>query len=156
MPGRAVYAIAALGRILKTMLRADFHFDLPKELIAQRPTEVRSASRLLTLSGRTGAFEDRQFRDFPGLLDSRDLLVFNDTRVIPARGCGVEDSGGRPGLRVRRALTPKSALAHVHARKGLKRWAARTSISHRCAANAWRWPCGGVKRFAPRGLPEAA
>jgi S-adenosylmethionine:tRNA ribosyltransferase-isomerase len=120
MPGRAVYAIAALGRILKTMLRADFHFDLPKELIAQRPTEVRSASRLLTLNGRTGAFEDRQFRDFPGLLDSRDLLVFNDTRVIPARVFGRKDSGGRVELLLERALTPNTALVHVRASKGLK------------------------------------
>ena len=102
------------------MLRADFHFDLPKELIAQRPTEVRSASRLLTLSGRTGAFEDRQFRDFPGLLDSRDLLVFNDTRVIPARVFGVKDSGGRVELLLERALTPDTALVHVRASKGLK------------------------------------
>jgi len=102
------------------MLRADFHFDLPKELIAQRPTEVRSASRLLTLSGRTGAFEDRQFRDFPCLLDSRDLLVFNDTRVIPARVFGVKDSGGRVELLLERALAPNIALVHVRASKGLK------------------------------------
>jgi S-adenosylmethionine:tRNA ribosyltransferase-isomerase len=106
--------------MLKTMLRADFHFDLPKELIAQRPTEVRSASRLLTLSGRTGAFEDRQFRDLPSLLDSRDLLVFNDTRVIPARVFGVKDSGGRVELLLERALTPDTALVHVRASKGLK------------------------------------
>jgi S-adenosylmethionine:tRNA ribosyltransferase-isomerase len=106
--------------MLKTMLRADFHFDLPKELIAQRPTEVRSASRLLTLSGRTGAFEDRQFRDLPSLLDSRDLLVFNDTRVLPARVFGVKDSGGRVELLLERALTPDTALVHVRASKGLK------------------------------------
>jgi len=108
---------------LKTMLRADFHFDLPKELIAQRPTEVRSASRLLTLNGRTGAFEDRQFRDFPGLLDPRDLLVFNDTRVIPARVFGVKDSGGRVEVLLERALTPNTALVHVRASKGLKQGA---------------------------------
>ena len=92
MPGRAVYAIAALGRILKNMLRTDFHFELPKELIAQRPTEVRSGSRLLTLDGLTGAFADRQFRDFPALLEHKDLLVFNDTRVIPARAFGVKSA----------------------------------------------------------------
>ena len=123
MPGRAVYAIAALGRILKIMQRADFHFDLPKELIAQRPTEVRSASRLLTLDGRTGAFEDRQFRDFPRLLGPRDLLVFNDTRVIPARMFGVKESGGRVELLLERALTSNTALVHVRASKGLKKGA---------------------------------
>jgi len=102
------------------MLRADFHFDLPKELIAQRPMDVRSASRLLTLNGRTGAIQDRQFRDFPGLLDSRDLLVFNDTRVIPARVFGVKDSGGRVELLLERALTANTALVHARASKGLK------------------------------------
>ena len=67
------------------MLRTDFHFELPQELIALEPTAERSGSRLLTLDGATGSRADRQFRDFPGLLDSRDLLIFNDTRVIPTR-----------------------------------------------------------------------
>jgi S-adenosylmethionine:tRNA ribosyltransferase-isomerase len=102
------------------MLRTDFHFELPKELIAQTPAEVRSGSRLLTLDGLTGAFADRQFRDFPALLDSRDLLVFNDTRVIPARAFGVKDSGGRVELLLERVLTPNSALVHLRASKGLK------------------------------------
>ena len=124
MPGAAVYAIAALGRILKNMLRTDFHFELPKELIAQRPTEVRSGSRLLTLDGLTGAFADRQFRDLPSLLDPRDLLVFNDTRVIPARAFGVKDSGGRVELLLERALTANTALVHVRASKGLREGAA--------------------------------
>src|SRR5580698_8297634 len=120
MPGRAVYAIAALGRILKTMLRTDFHFELPQELIAQRPAEVRSGSRLLTLDGLSGAFADRQFRDFPALLDPRDLLVFNDTRVIPARVFGLKDTGGRVELLLERALTANTALVHVRASKGLR------------------------------------
>ena len=120
MPSRAVYAIDALGRMLKAMLRTDFHFDLPKELIAQRPTQERSASRLLTLDRLTGAYADRQFRDFPELVDSRDLLVFNDTRVIPARAFGVKDSGGRVELLLERALSANTALAHVRASKGLK------------------------------------
>jgi len=106
--------------MLKAMLRTDFHFDLPKELIAQRPTQERSASRLLTLDRLTGAYADRQFRDFPELVDSRDLLVFNDTRVIPARAFGVKDSGGRVELLLERALSANTALAHVRASKGLK------------------------------------
>jgi S-adenosylmethionine:tRNA ribosyltransferase-isomerase len=105
---------------LTSMLRTDFHFELPKELIAQRPSEVRSGSRLLTLDGPTGAFADRQFRDFPGLLDHKDLLVFNDTRVIPARAFGVKDSGGRVELLLERALTANTALVHVRASKGLR------------------------------------
>jgi S-adenosylmethionine:tRNA ribosyltransferase-isomerase len=102
------------------MLRTDFHFDLPKELIAQHPTAERSDSRLLTLSGLTGAYEDRHFREFPLLVDSRDLVVFNDTRVIPARAFGVKDSGGRVELLLERALSANSALVHVRASKGLK------------------------------------
>ena len=102
------------------MLRTDFHFELPQELIALKPAAERSGSRLLTLDGRTGGFEDREFRDFPGLVDSQDLLVFNDTRVIPARAFGVKDSGGRVELLLERALTGDSALVHVRAGKGLK------------------------------------
>ncbi len=106
------------------MLRTDFHFELPQELIAQRPAEIRSGSRLLTLDGASGAFADRQFRDLPSLLDSRDLLVFNDTRVIPARAFGVKDSGGRVELLLERALTADTALVHVRASKGLREGAA--------------------------------
>jgi S-adenosylmethionine:tRNA ribosyltransferase-isomerase len=102
------------------MLRTDFNFELPKELIALRPTEERSGSRLLTLNRGSGAIEDRRFRDFPALLDSRDVLVFNDTRVIPARAFGVKDSGGRVELLLERALTADTALVHVRASKGLK------------------------------------
>jgi S-adenosylmethionine:tRNA ribosyltransferase-isomerase len=102
------------------MLRTDFHFELPKELIAQRPTAERSASRLLTLDRLTGAYRDLSFRDFPSLIESRDLLIFNDTRVIPARAFGVKDSGGRVELLLERALSATTALAHVRASKGLK------------------------------------
>jgi S-adenosylmethionine:tRNA ribosyltransferase-isomerase len=67
------------------VLVSDFHYDLPEELIAQQPLSDRSASRLLYLSASTGTLEDRQFRDFPDLLLPGDLLVFNNTRVFPAR-----------------------------------------------------------------------
>ncbi len=102
------------------MQRSDFHFDLPKELIAQRPTKERSASRLLTLDGLTGAYADRQFRDLASLLSPRDLLIFNDTRVIPARLFGEKPSGGRVELLLERALSANTALAHVRASKGLR------------------------------------
>ena len=67
------------------MLVSDFHYDLPEDLIAQQPLPDRAASRLLHLSAATGAFSDRQFREFPGLLRPDDLVVFNNTRVFPAR-----------------------------------------------------------------------
>ena len=77
------------------MQRTDFQFELPSELIAQYPTENRTASRLLTLDGNSGELSDRQFSDFPGLLQPNDLLVFNNTKVIPARLLGEKETGGK-------------------------------------------------------------
>ena len=102
------------------MRRTDFHFDLPAELIAQRPPAERSGSRLMVLHGTGGGVEDRQFRDFPQLVDAQDLLVFNDTRVVPARIHGVKDSGGKIELLLERALDATTALVHARASKGLR------------------------------------
>lgn len=82
------------------MLVSDFHYDLPEELIAQQPLPDRASSRLLHLSAATTHFEDRKFRDFPDLLRPDDLVVFNNTRVFPARLYG-----RRGGLRSQ-ALSP--------------------------------------------------
>lgn len=95
----------------------DFQFDLPAELIAAQPTAQRSASRLLCLDRTSGATADRNFTDLPALLRPGDLLVFNDTRVIPARLFGVKDSGGRVEVLVERILDDHRALAHVRASK---------------------------------------
>jgi S-adenosylmethionine:tRNA ribosyltransferase-isomerase len=102
------------------MLRTDFHFELPRELIAQEPLPSRSASRLLSLDGRTGACRDMQFQDLPSLLSPRDLLVFNDTKVIPARVFGRRPSGGRVELLLERALGATVALAQLRSSKGLR------------------------------------
>jgi S-adenosylmethionine:tRNA ribosyltransferase-isomerase len=102
------------------MRRTDFHFDLPPELIAQRPAATRSASRMLVLDGADGSRRDLQFRDLPSLLRPADLLVFNDTRVIPARIFGLKESGGRVEILLERALTANTALVHLKASKGLK------------------------------------
>ena len=75
--------------------KSDFHYQLPPELIAQAPLAERSASRLLLVPPAPAAFEDRAFADLPDLLAPGDLLVFNDTRVIPARLFGHKSSGGR-------------------------------------------------------------
>jgi S-adenosylmethionine:tRNA ribosyltransferase-isomerase len=101
------------------MRRTDFHFELPEELIAQRPTAERSASRMLAL-GPDGARRDLGFRDLPSLLTAADLLVFNDTRVVPARVSGVKDSGGKIEILLERALTENTALVHARASKGLR------------------------------------
>jgi S-adenosylmethionine:tRNA ribosyltransferase-isomerase len=105
------------------MLRTDFHFELPQELIAQHPETVRSASRMLVLDGATGSRRDCQFRDLPSLLNPADLLVFNDTRVIAARIFGRKESGGRVEILLERALTASTALVHLRASKGLKQGA---------------------------------
>ncbi|HEY1312818.1 MAG TPA: tRNA preQ1(34) S-adenosylmethionine ribosyltransferase-isomerase QueA [Steroidobacteraceae bacterium] len=102
------------------MQRTDFHFDLPRDLIAQWPTARRSDSRLMVLDGACGSRRDLQFRDFPSLLSRADLLVFNDTRVIPARVFGVKESGGRVEILLEHAVTANTALVHLRASKGLK------------------------------------
>ena len=71
----------------------DFDYDLPKELIAQHPMEPRDHSRLLVVDKDTGEMEHRHFYDLPEYLRPDDLLVFNDTRVIPARLHGFKDTG---------------------------------------------------------------
>lgn len=102
------------------MRRSDFQFELPAELIAQYPTQQRPASRLLHLQANTGQLVDRQFRDFPTLLQPGDLLVLNDTRVIPARLQGQKDTGGKVEVLVERLLGSDRVLAHVRASKAPK------------------------------------
>lgn len=100
--------------------RQDFHFDLPPDLIAQQPLARRADSRLLTLDGATGQLGDRLFHELPALLAPGDLLVFNDTRVIPARLYGRKASGGRIELLVERLLDDQRALVQIRASKAPK------------------------------------
>lgn len=102
------------------MRRADFHYELPSELIAQRPAPTRGGSRLLHLHGPSGALRDLAFADFPALLRSGDLLVFNDTRVIPARVVGAKPTGGQVEILLERVLGERRFVAHVHASKPLR------------------------------------
>src|SRR3984957_12286468 len=102
------------------MQRTDFHFELPEELIAQRPVTPRSASRLLVLDGASGAPADRTFRERPQLLRDGDVLVFNDTRVVPARVRGTKDTGGKVELLLEHAESADIALVQARASKGLK------------------------------------
>ncbi len=102
------------------MRRADFYYDLPEDLIAQQPLAERSASRLLVLDGASGALSDRHMRELPLLLAPGDLLVFNDTRVIPARLFAAKDSGGRVELLLERPLEGTHALVHARASKPLR------------------------------------
>ncbi|MEK9919823.1 MAG: tRNA preQ1(34) S-adenosylmethionine ribosyltransferase-isomerase QueA [Luminiphilus sp.] len=102
------------------MKRADFAFDLPAELIAQEPLAERSASRLLEVDAVRGTFTHRAFRDLPSLLSPNDLLVFNNTRVLPARLFAQKQTGGKVEILFERLLGDGSALAHVRASKSPK------------------------------------
>ena len=99
------------------MRRADFHYELPDELIAQAPLGDRSASRLLVVDGATGAWRDARFLELPDLLHPGDLLVLNDTRVIPARAFGHKESGGRVELLVERLAGERGAVGQLRASK---------------------------------------
>ena len=100
--------------------KSDFHYDLPPELIAQAPLPERSASRLLLVPPAPAAFADHGIRDLPELLQPGDLLVFNDTRVIPARLHGHKASGGKVEILIERLLPGNEALAQVGASKSPK------------------------------------
>ena len=98
----------------------DFHFDLPDELIARYPLKERSASRLLSLDGLSGQTTHLKFTDLPALLQPGDLLVFNNTRVIPARLFGQKETGGKVEILVERLLGEKELLAHTRSSKSPK------------------------------------
>ena len=93
----------------------DFDYSLPPELIAQYPLPQRNSSRLLVLDATSHKITDRHFVELPSLLRPGDLLVFNDTRVIPARVFGRKASGGQVELLVERVLDTQRVLAHVRA-----------------------------------------
>jgi len=99
---------------------ADFSFELPDSLIARHPLAERHGSRLLTLDGPSGALAHRQFTDLLEHLRPGDLMVFNNTRVIPARVFGQKASGGKLEILVERVLDTHSVLAHVRSSKSPK------------------------------------
>ncbi len=102
------------------MRRELFHYDLPDELIARQPAPQRRGSRLLCLDGDSGAIAHREFGDFIDLVRPEDLLVFNNTRVIPARMFGHKQTGGKLEVLIERITGENTALAHVRASKSPK------------------------------------
>ena len=102
------------------MKLSDFYYQLPPELIAHYPLPERSASRLLVVDGKTGDCQDRYFTDIVNLLNAGDLLVFNNTRVIPARLQGQKSTGGKVEVLIERIIDEYSALAHIRASKAPK------------------------------------
>lgn len=102
------------------MQRSDFHFDLPQHLIASFPLTKRSASRLLCVEKGPTSMMHRHFHDIVDLIMPGDLLVFNDTKVIPARLKGNKSTGGKVELLVERILDDKRILAQLHVSKAPK------------------------------------
>lgn len=102
------------------MKLSDFHFELPEKLIARYPTEQRTASRLLSLDGKSGEIKHLQFPDMLDQVEKGDLLIFNNTKVIPARLLGNKASGGKVEVLVERIIDEHTVLAHVKASKSPK------------------------------------
>ncbi len=99
---------------------ADFSFELPDELIARFPKQERSSSRLLTLNGNSGEIAHKVFTDILDYIEPNDLIIFNNTKVIPARMFGQKASGGKIEVLVERVLDEHRVLAHVRASKAPK------------------------------------
>jgi len=102
------------------MRRQDFFYELPEELIAKRPADDRRGSRLFRLDGDTGARTHHRFAEVLDFVEAGDLMVLNDTRVIPARVFGQKATGGRVEILVERVLDRHSVIAHVRASKAPK------------------------------------
>ena len=96
---------------------SDFAFKVPKKLIAQKPLPERSASRLMHVDLASNTSSHLRFTDFPDLLTSKDLLVFNNTRVLPARIFARKGSGGRAEILIERILDDRTALAHIRSNR---------------------------------------
>ena len=102
------------------MKTREFNYFLPDHLIAQKPCAVRSQSRLLHYSRNNQAISHVKFSDITNLLKPGDLLVFNNTRVIPARMYGVKETGGKVEILVERLTGEQQCLAHIRASKSPK------------------------------------
>ena len=102
------------------MKKSDFNYNLPDALIAQFPLDQRDGSRLLCMNRHTGAIKDLYFTDIINLLNEDDLLVFNNTKVIPARLYGKKQSGGKIEILIERVINSHQAIAHIKASKAPK------------------------------------
>jgi S-adenosylmethionine:tRNA ribosyltransferase-isomerase len=140
----------------RTFTLSDFDFDLPPDLIAQHPSAVRSASRLLDGTG-AGAPVDRIFHDLPNLLQRGDLLVFNDTKVLKARLFGEKSTGGKLELLVERVLPGNEVVAHIKVSKKPPVGSTLVMTGGYTATVLGRWPDeqGALFRFGFSSEPHA-
>jgi S-adenosylmethionine:tRNA ribosyltransferase-isomerase len=124
--------------------KSDFHFDLPPELIAQAPLAKRSAGRLLLLDVPVRTWQDRKFSELVSFLRKGDLLVFNDTRVLPARLYGHKESGGQVEILIERVTGTHEAVVQLGVSKKPQR-------RRRDRVGRWQ-PCHGAwprRKFFP-------
>ena len=99
------------------MKRSDFNFDLPEHLIAQFPEKNRTASRLLTVNKQNKTFSDKKFTDILELIHPGDLLVFNNTKVIPARLFGNKSTGGKIELLIEKIISQNVFMSKIRSSK---------------------------------------
>ncbi len=102
------------------MKKSDFNYHLPECLIAQKPLADRVASRMLCMNKKTGELKDNLFIDFIDMVNENDLLVLNDTKVIPARLYGRKQTGGKIEILIERVLDEHHAIAHIKSSKSPK------------------------------------
>ena len=102
------------------MKKSDFNYHLPEHLIAQKPLDDRVASRLLCMDKSTGVLTDKMFVDFVDMINENDLVVLNDTKVIPARLYGKKQTGGKVEILIERVLDEHHAVAHIRSSKSPK------------------------------------
>jgi S-adenosylmethionine:tRNA ribosyltransferase-isomerase len=102
------------------MNKQDFYFDLPEPLIAQHPLTHRVDSRLLSYSRQNQHIIHQNFKDLPSLLEEGDLLVLNNSKVIPARFFGQKETGGKVEFLIERMQDGERFIAHIRASKALK------------------------------------
>lgn len=124
------------------MRRDDFFYQLPSELIAHYPEPERSASRLLSLDGVTGEMQHLTFRDCIHLINADDLVIFNNTKVIPARLYGHKETGGKVEILIERVLDSRRALSQIRASKSPK-----PGTKLRIGEDAWVMVEGREKEF---------
>lgn len=134
------------------MLVSEFEFDLPKELIAQGPVEPRDASRLLVLERGTGTIADRRFCDIVDYLHADDLLVLNNTRVVPARLFGQTANGGRVELLLLRRIDDSHWEALARPARKARPGSVLTFGSHQVTVTERRSDGIRIARFDPADI----
>ncbi len=100
--------------------KSDFHYSLPEQLIAQKPLDARTSSRLLCLDRFSGAVLDKQFVDVLDLIQPNDIMVLNNTQVIPARLFGHKSTGGKVEILIEQIIDDQHVSAHMRASKSAK------------------------------------